>query len=72
MYSWKHQEEATDGRSEKELTIQVHMVSDNSPAAKSKYEEIKEETAKYLMLMKVTQCIIRKMALTEKKVQLMK
>ena len=53
-------------------TVQAHVASETVPATICRYEEIKEETVQYSLLMKVTQCIIRRMALTEKIVQLMK
>ena len=51
-------EETTDDIPEEELTAQVHMVYENAPEMKSRFEEIKEETAKDPGLKKVTKCII--------------
>ena len=56
--SHAHLEETTDDIPEEELTAQVHMVYENAPAAKSRLEEIKEETAKDPGLKKVMKCII--------------
>ena len=50
--SCKHLEEVADDISEKELTVQVHMVHENPPANKSRLEETKEQTAKGSKLMK--------------------
>ena len=44
--SLAHLEEMTDDIPEEELTAQVYMVYEDAPAAKSRLEEIREETAK--------------------------
>ena len=58
ILSGAHLEETADNIPGGEWTSQVHMVYENAPATQSRFEEIKEETAKDLGLKEIRKYMI--------------